>query len=171
MTEQRVREIIREELAAGSPPWADDKRQGGQMTKQEFDAALNRAIKATGNSTFRESLARELGIVTTPTIDRSLRGWVLVTQKNHQSVRWANAYGLNDRMADNEGFGSSISWELVEDYGWTVEPFPTGYTIADIETVLNEIFDDELARNKDGEKLWPGIARVVTCLHRLKENV
>jgi hypothetical protein len=32
MTEQRVREIIREELAAGCPPWADDKRQGEHMT-------------------------------------------------------------------------------------------------------------------------------------------
>jgi len=27
MTEQRVREIIKEELAAGCPPWADDKRR------------------------------------------------------------------------------------------------------------------------------------------------
>jgi hypothetical protein len=63
-----------------------------------------------------------------------------------------------------------LSWDGVERSGWTVEQLPTGYTIADIETVLNEIFDDELARNKDGEKLWPGIARVVTCLRRLEEN-
>jgi hypothetical protein len=27
MTEQRVREIIREELAAGCPPWADEERR------------------------------------------------------------------------------------------------------------------------------------------------
>jgi hypothetical protein len=102
------------------------------------------------------------------TINRSLRGWVMVTDhEGDQSVRWATDTGLGPWRGV---LLSELSWDGVERSGWTVEQLPTGYTIADIETVLNEIFDDELARNKDGEKLWPGIARVVTCLRRLEEN-
>jgi len=127
MTEQRVREIIREELAAGCPPWADDK----------------------------------------PAIDRSLRGWVLVTDEDgDQFVRWASA----DGMAKYKDEMATQSWEGLDDRGWSVEPFPTGYTISDIDAVLNEIFDEEWARNKDDEMLWPGIGHVVTRLRRLKEE-
>jgi hypothetical protein len=103
-----------------------------------------------------------------PTIDRSLRGWVLVTDEGgDQTVRWATEIGLRIW----EGYiGSPVVWDSAERNGWTIEPFPTGYTIDDIETVLNEIFDEEWARNKDDEMLWPGIAHVVTRLRRLKEE-
>jgi hypothetical protein len=107
-----------------------------------------------------------------PTIDRSLRGWVLVTDEDgDQQVRWADDEGISVLLSDGVGGGLFTNWGVVYEKGWTVEQLPTGYTIADIETVLNEIFDEEWARNKNDEMLWPGIAHVVTRLRRLKENV
>jgi hypothetical protein len=100
-------------------------------------------------------------------IDRNLRGWVLVTDyEGDQFVRWATDIGT----AEYKGAFENNTWDELKRMGWTVGPFPTGYTIADIETVLNEIFTEEWAKTTDDELLWPGIGHVVTRLRRLRRE-
>jgi hypothetical protein len=69
-----------------------------------------------------------------PNIDRSLRGWVLVTDhEGDQSVRWATDTGLGPWRGE---LLSELSWDGAERSGWTVEPFPTGYSEAEVQHVL-----------------------------------
>jgi hypothetical protein len=116
MTEQRVREIIREELAAGCPPWADSDPK--------------------------------------PTINRDLRGWVLVTDEDgDEFVRWATWGGVAKYKHDE----ATQSWEGLDSKGWNVEPFPTGYSEEEVGNIL-----------KDHAYVPTAIHRVLNDLRRLK---
>jgi hypothetical protein len=116
MTEDRVREIIREELAAGCPPWADDK----------------------------------------PTINRDLRGWVLVTDAGGRNqVWWASERGVSTR----DDCYYVLPWEDIEVRDWKVEPFQTGYSESDISKALSAL--------PMGERY---ITNIIFQLRRLKED-
>jgi hypothetical protein len=72
-----------------------------------------------------------------PTIDRSLRGWVMVTTPNGtMHVDWADDEGLSALLSDGVGGGLFTSWGNAEKNQLTVEPFPTGYSEAEVQHVL-----------------------------------
>jgi hypothetical protein len=96
-----------------------------------------------------------------PTIDRSLRGWVMVTTPNGtMHVDWADDEGLSALLSDGVGGGLFTSWGNAEKNQLTVEPFPTGYTEDDIRKAYSYL------DHYEGEPIG-----LLEELRELKENV